>query len=186
MKTLALSDRAPRTPIAEILKREQVDLIVTLGDFDLQDIRALENVTDIPKIGVYGNHCSGNYMEQLGIRNMHLTTWEFGGIIFGGFEGSHKYKDSDAKMYTQEEADTLLKDFPHVDVFLAHSPPYGINDEPDDVAHQGFKALRKYLDEQHPRYFLHGHTYPTEEMLVKRYGDTEIVYVFADRIIEVA
>ncbi len=50
---------------------------------------------------------------------MHLQTFEYKGLIFGGFEGSHKYKEDEyAKMYTQEQAKELLKDFPYVDVFF--------------------------------------------------------------------
>ncbi len=59
--------------------------------------------------------------------------------------GSVRYNESSwAKMHTQEEASLLLATFPHVDAMLTHRPPYGINDEPDDVAHAGFIGLREY------------------------------------------
>ena len=35
------------------------------------------------------------------------------------------------------------------------------------------------------KYFLHGHTYPTGEELIKRYKHTEIIYVYADKIVEI-
>ncbi|EKD43518.1 MAG: metallophosphoesterase [uncultured bacterium] len=186
MNILAIADRKPSKSISRLITENNVDIICTLGDLEYFDIHELEDVKDIPKIGVYGNHCSGNYFEQLGIKNMHLQTFEYKGVIFGGFEGSLKYKESKyAKMYTQEEAVALMKDFPTVDVFLAHSPPFGINDEAGSTSHQGLIALKDYVENKKPKYFLHGHTYPTFENLVTKHEDTNIVYVFGDKIITI-
>ena len=183
MKVLAIADRAPKESIRTILDREQnVDLICTLGHLDYFSLVELKDIHNIPKIGVYGNHCSGSYFEELGIKNMHLTTFEYKGLVFGGFEGSVRYKnDPYAPMYTQEEATDMLTDFPKVDVMLCHCPPFGINDE-EEVAHQGFKALRDYIEKHKPNYLLHGHTYPSEKNLVTQYQETKIIYVFADKI----
>ena len=184
MRILAIADRAPRESILSTLVANPVDLICTLGDLTQFALRELENITNIPKIGVYGNHCSGMYFEELGIKNMHLATFEYEGLLFGGFEGSVRYKnDRYAKMYTQEEAKELLKDFPRVDVMLTHCPPYGVNDEPEELAHQGFKALRDYVEQKKPTYLLHGHTYPTQETMVRKLGDTEIIYVYEDKLV---
>jgi predicted phosphodiesterase len=186
MNILALADQPPSRPIGQILAEHQIDLICTLGDFEQSQLQELESVTTIPKIGVYGNHCSGRYFAPLGIKNMHLTTFEFGGLTFGGFEGCVRYKQSlYAKMYTQEEAAELLKDFPRVDVLLTHCPAFGINDEPDDAAHQGFKALRVYLETKKPAYHFHGHTYPPADQLVARFHETNIFYVTGSRIVAV-
>ncbi|MBI4433537.1 metallophosphoesterase [Candidatus Uhrbacteria bacterium] len=185
LRILAIADRPPQRPIAETLAARSIDAIITLGDLGLAELRGLDAVTHIPKMGVYGNHCSGTYFPQLGITNLHRTTVMYRGVTFGGFEGSVRYKQSPySKMYSQEEADALLADAPRVDVLCVHCPPYGINDEPDDLAHQGFRALRMYCENQRPKYLLHGHTYPTEQQLVRRYQDTEIIYVFSDRVLE--
>jgi Icc-related predicted phosphoesterase len=186
MKILAIADRPPKESIRALLEREKnIELICTLGDLDYFSLEELKDIQDIPKIGVYGNHCTRGYFETLGIKNMHLTTFEYKGLTFGGFEGCVRYKeDHYAPMYTQEEASRMLNGFPRVDVMLCHCPPYGINDE-EEVAHQGFKALRLYLEEMKPKYLLHGHTYPNEKTLVTEYKETKIVYVFSDSVIEV-
>jgi len=182
-RTLAIADTPPKRPISEWVKNESLDLIITLGDLEYTQINQLEAVTRIPKIGVYGNHCTPGYMEPLGITNLHMHTWTYGGLTFGGFEGSPRYKrDPYAKMYTEDEAADLLRDFPYVDVFISHTPPRGINDE-DDVAHTGFQALRTYVEQKQPRYFLHGHTYPKAADLVTQYGKTQIIYVNGDQLI---
>lgn len=184
MKALVIADRRPDIDIVATVANEHIDLIITLGDLTREDILSLASITHIPKIGVYGNHDSGTYMPELGIWNMHLMTWQFGGLIFGGFQGCVRYKENpDAIMCTQEEASALMQPFPAVDVFISHCPPRGINDE-EENAHQGFDALRTYLDEKRPKLWLHGHIYPSDETVVKQHGDTRVEYVYKQRIIE--
>ncbi len=185
IKILVIADRPPREKIKDIINKNQIDLICTLGDLDQHSLTDLADIVDIPKLGIYGNHDSGMYFEPLGIKNMHLETFEYQGLVFGGFEGSVRYKnDAYAKMYTQEEAFELLKDFPKVDVLLTHCPPFGINDEPEELAHQGFKALRDYVEQKKPKYLLHGHTYPTEQNMITKLADTEVIYIFEDKIVD--
>lgn len=186
MRILAIADRAPDGRIQDILAQNAIDVIVTLGDLEMMQIRALEDVTTIPKLGVYGNHCSGMYMPELGIENMHLATKTIAGLTFGGFEGCVKYKESSAKMYTQEEASRMLASFPRVDIMLVHCPPFGVNDDQDDIAHTGFIGLRDYVEREKPRALLHGHTYPSDQGMVTQLGGTRIEYVFGHRIIEIS
>jgi hypothetical protein len=184
LTALVLADRGPSRPIKELLTGQRVDFILTLGDLDYVDLHDLANISDIPKLGVYGNHCSGQYMDDLGIVNMHLNTVSIGNVTFGGFEGSVRYKDSPyAKMYTQEEASVMLAGFPRVDIMLTHCPPYGVNDEPGESAHEGFVGLKDYVLRERPAYLLHGHTYPKEAELVRKLGDTNIEYVFGERVV---
>lgn len=185
MKVFAIADRPPKTPISDTVEREHPELIVTLGDLDIFDLHGLDSITEIPKIGVYGNHCSGNYFSSFDIENMHLKTKNINGIVFGGFEGSIRYKKGNAPMYTDEEATLLLKNFPYVDVMIAHSPPKGLHDQ-DDVAHQGLQALRDYIDEKQPKYFLHGHTYVSSSIKEDLLGTTKVVHVYADQIVNLS
>src|SRR5690606_881104 len=117
--------------------------------------------------------------------DMHTMIWDFKGYRFGGFQGCVRYKDNpQAIMYTQQQADQLMKNFPPVDIFLSHCPPRGINDE-DEVAHQGFDCLRSYLDQHQPKLRLHGHTYPTSDTLISQHQPTRIEYVFEHKIITI-
>lgn len=185
MKIFSIADKPPKDSIRSLLDSNDIDMICTLGDLDQFSLSELASVDSIPKLGVYGNHCSGTYFQPLGITNMHLKIYEYGGLVFGGFEGCVRYKDDPyAKMYSQEEAAELLRDFPRVDVMLVHCPPYGINDEPEELAHQGFRALRAYVEEKKPKYLLHGHTYPIAHNLVTRCAETEVVYVHGGIVIE--
>ncbi len=65
MKILAISDRPPREKIKTILNQHAIELICTLGDLDHFSLTELESITNIPKLGVYGNHDSGMYFTPL-------------------------------------------------------------------------------------------------------------------------
>ena len=184
MKILVIADTPPKQSLRELAYTEKVDLICTLGDLDIFALEELREINDIPKIGVYGNHCTGQYFESLGILNMHMKTISIGGLLFGGFEGSLRYKPNPrAIMYTQDEASAMLRNFPRVDVMIAHSPPYSIHDEPGDMTHEGLHALKDYIDEKQPQYFLHGHTHPALETALTTYKQTNIVFTFGERVI---
>lgn len=185
MKALVIADRGPDINYRQVIDENNIDIVVTLGDLERADLLGLAAIKDIPKVGVYGNHCSGNYMDELGIMNLHMATWQYGGLTYGGFEGCVRYKQNpDAIMHTQEEASQLLSYFPAVDVMVCHCPPRGINDE-DEVAHQGFDGLRQLIDRQPPKLLLHGHTYPTDETIIRQHGPTRIEYVHKWQIVTI-
>ena len=185
MKALVLADRRPQVDLVQLIQDEQIEIVISLGDFAREDLLPLAQVTHIPKIGVYGNHCSGQYMEEIGIMNLHAATWHFGGKSFAGLQGCVRYKSSPyAIMYTQEEVWSILADYPQVDIFITHCPPRGINDE-DEVSHQGFDALLDYIDKKPPKILLHGHTYPDEQSIVTQHGATRIEYVSGYRVIDI-
>ncbi len=184
MKCLVIADRNPRIDLSQKAEEEKVDLIISLGDFERTMVLSLAK-TNIPKIGVYGNHDAGEYMREINMLNLHMHTWSFGGYTFGGFQGCVRYKENpQAIMYTQEEANAMFTYFPPVDIFISHCPPRGINDE-EEIAHQGFDALRNYIDKYHPKVLFHGHTYPTENTIVREYNGTRIEYVSGLRIIDI-
>ena len=83
MKILAIAGRPPKTPILKTLQHHaDVSAILALGDLDYLSLSELEKITTIPKLGVYGNHCSKTYFENLGIVNMHLKTQEIQGVFW--------------------------------------------------------------------------------------------------------
>ena len=65
LRLLAIADRAPTRRIRNIITETPIDAIVTLGDLELSQINDLELITNIPKLGVYGNHCSGMFRIRL-------------------------------------------------------------------------------------------------------------------------
>ena len=108
MKCLVVADRNPGVDLAKLAEDEGVDLIISLGDFERSTLLPLRRTT-IPKIGVYGNHDAGEYMNEIGMLNLHMHTWKYKDYSFGGFQGCVRYKENpQAIMYTQEEEDRML------------------------------------------------------------------------------
>jgi Icc-related predicted phosphoesterase len=168
-------------PLERLLARD-VDLVLCLGDLTRHDLEPLCDV-QLPKLGVHGNHDDGGEFTGLGIEDVHLRCVEVGGVTFGGFSGSHEYRPAKGQrlMWSQKQTSKLLRKLEHVDVLLSHSPPFGINDEPDDPAHVGLVGLREYIEREHPAMLLHGHTYPP--LPVERFGETQVRHVRGHRFV---
>jgi Icc-related predicted phosphoesterase len=182
MRVLAFADEAPPADAAELVASNEPDAVVTLGDLEPAWIASLGEV-DVPCLGVHGNHDGEGELTTLGIRDLHLSRESLGGWSFAGFEGCVRYGDG-PHQYTQEETAGLVRRLPPADVLLCHSPPRGINDEPDDPAHVGFSALRTWVEHHRPRYLLHGHTTPDPRRQTHRLGATKVVWVRGVSVLE--
>ena len=179
MRLLAVADEAPHIPLASLVRQHDPDVVVTLGDLEPDWLDELARF-DVPVLGVYGNHDDGRYLEARNTTDVHLRTATVGGVTFTGFEGCVRYKRDAPLQYDQRQASRLARRLPAADVLLAHSPPKGIHDEDDDRAHEGFVALRDYLERHRPRLMLHGHT-PAPPRGATRVGPTMVVHVVGAR-----
>ena len=155
----------------------RADLLISCGDDAESFILHVAEMTlcrDI--LAVKGNHDSAGPFRRP-IRDLHLAVHEFGGLRFGGFNGSWRYKPRGPFLYDQAEVERLLREFPPVDVFVAHNSPWHIH-EWDERVHAGFQAFNAYLERAQPPYFIHGHQHLNEETL---FGETRIIGVFGQR-----
>jgi Icc-related predicted phosphoesterase len=182
VRIVAFADDPPPIDAAEFVAANQAEAVVTLGDLRPDWIDSLAGV-DVPRLGVHGNHDGPDDLAPLGIRDLHRSTADVDDWTFAGFEGCVRY-GSGPHQYTQDEAAELASWLPAADVLICHCPPLGVNDEPDDPAHAGFRGLREWVDRHHPRYVLHGHTTPDPRTRVHRIGDTEVVWVRGARVVE--
>jgi uncharacterized protein len=182
VRLLVFADEQPAADAAELVERNRADAIVTLGDLQPAWIASLQGL-ELPRVGVHGNHDGEDDLAPLGVRDIHLACAEVGDWSFAGFEGCVRYKRG-PHQYSQEEAREMAGRLPPADVLVSHCPPWGVNDEPDDRAHVGFRALREWVEEHQPRYLLHGHTTPDPRTRVHRVGSTEVVWVRGARLVE--
>jgi uncharacterized protein len=179
LRALVLADAPPYLPLERLLERD-VDLVLCLGDLSRADLEPLADAR-LPKLGVHGNHDAGDEFDGMGVEDVHLRRIEVAGLWFGGFSGSHEYHEDLRYTWSQKKASKLLRKLGHVDVLLAHSPPLGVNDDPEDPAHEGLAGLREYVERERPAMLLHGHTYPP--LPVERFGDTEVRHVRGHRFV---
>jgi Icc-related predicted phosphoesterase len=173
---LALADEPPHAPVRELVAASPPDLIVLLGDLEPAWLDGLEGL-DVPKLGVRGNHDAEDALELVGAEDTHLRLLRAGGLTFAGLGGSPRYSRDGGNEWTEEEAAELVERLPAADVLLTHSPPAGVNDDPDDPAHRGWEALRAWVEEHEPAWLLHAHTQPQPAHHVTRLGPTRVVHV---------
>ena len=53
MKALVIADRNPTIDLIETVKDENINLLISLGDFAREELLQLSLINSIPKIGVY-------------------------------------------------------------------------------------------------------------------------------------
>jgi uncharacterized protein len=183
MRILALADAPPHAPIAELVAASSPELVVLLGDLERAWTEGLESV-ELPKLGVRGNHDASDALEAVGAEELQLRRVEVRGLSFTGFGGSPRYSEHGSNEWTEDEAAELVERLPAADVLLTHSPPAGVNDDPDDPAHRGSHALREWVERNQPAWLLHGHTVPNPARRVHRLGDTWVVHVRGAKALE--
>jgi Icc-related predicted phosphoesterase len=182
MRLLAFADEAPRADAAELVALNRPDAVITLGDLEPDWIASLARV-ELPRLGIHGNHDGEHELAGVGIDDLHLSRVEVGGWTFCGFEGSVRYHEG-PHQYTQQEAAILARVLPAAEVLLCHCPPWGVNDDPSDPAHAGFRALRDWVERHRPRYLLHGHTTPDPRTRTHRLGATEVMWIRGAVLVE--
>ena len=160
-----------------LLPDVKVDLLVSCGDLTDEIILRVGSRCFAKHIlAVKGNHDSAAPFPAP-IVNLHLTTFTFQEITFGGCGGSWKYKPRGHHLFEQSEVESALKSFPKVDVFVAHNSPRLIHDRDDEV-HLGFVAFSDYIQKHQPRLFLHGQQHVQQETSV---GSTRVIGTYGFR-----
>lgn len=158
----------------------EADILISCGDIADQTILNIAGLSKCSRIfAVKGNHDSGSVFAPP-ILDLHLTARNYGGISFGGFQGSWKYKSRGHYLYDQEDAEKLLASFPSVDVFVAHNSPRGVHDKEDEI-HTGFEAFTGYIRRARPKLFLHGHQHLEDETVI---DGTRVIAVYGWKLLE--
>ena len=156
------------------------DVLISLGDIWDSTIERAKSLYDCSSVfAVRGNHDSAAHFAS-GVTDLHLNTTSYDGIVFGGFKGSWKYKPRGHHMFEQFEVFNALRDFPQVDVFVAHNSPCGYH-ERDTEVHQGFEAFTEYIERAQPAYFIHGHQHLNK---ISQHKNTKIIAVFGETVLD--
>jgi Icc-related predicted phosphoesterase len=158
----------------------ECDLVIATGDLMKADFMGM-CTREKTAFGIYGNHCSGTYMESLGIYNLHNKVFDYNGMTYGGFQGCLKYKEG-GEYYTEKQAKKFADNFPHVDVLLLHAGPRGMLDDSSDIVHLGSENIRRYVIEKKPKHVFVGHQYSNAEM---EFAGTKLYRTYGARIIEI-
>jgi Icc-related predicted phosphoesterase len=179
MRILAIADD---DSLIGHLEPAKIDVLLSLGDlWDATIAKAQSLYQPTVTFAVKGNH-DGAGLFQDSVSPLHLRVETLGDMVFGGFNGSWRYNPRGHHLFDQHEVVAMLREFPRVDVFVAHNSPAGIHERDDDV-HRGFEAFRDYIDRMQPAYFIHGHQHVNQ---VTRRGETTVVGVFGEALLDLA
>jgi len=205
VRILAVSDIVSREVYDQGIKARfrDVDLAISCGDLPYYYLEYIVSTLNIPLLYVHGNHDQPLYTEREVIRAPRGCTPVEGRVVrvhrllVGGLGGSIRYKPTGKHQYTESEMRWRLARmepglylnrlrYGHgLDVFIAHASPHGIHDQ-EDRPHHGFKAFNTLIHRYHPRYFLHGHTYPKVGVPTRSHvEDTEVIHVYGYKVLEV-
>lgn len=181
--------------LSVLVERHRPDVMLSLGDYSAVHAAVMARSGIPARFGVYGNHCTQDYMPSHGITDLvgdrrlpaRHTTLHLSGrgaITVLAVQGCVRYKpDRDDVLFTQDEYAAAIDPLPRAELVITHCPPAGINDA-EDAAHTGIDALRNWVDTHHPRWLLHGHTYDNPER--SRHGRTDVFYANGYAMVELA
>lgn len=203
MKILCISDKVEPTLYGPSLNHHAagVEAVISCGDLPFDYLEYIVTFLGVPVYYVLGNHDPGpdgkEYPE--GCTPLDGEVVDVGGVVFAGLSGSRLYSGG-PNQYTERQmrwraralsrkiARRKLLGRPAPNVFVTHSPPFGLGDR-EDHAHVGFESFVAAIDRHEPELWLHGHVHlygpDQERQRVSRRGETRILNAYGHRIIEV-
>jgi Icc-related predicted phosphoesterase len=162
LRIFAVADiHSPDNFVMPRLTPDQYDLLVTLGDIDIDTLDYIWHMASgVPWVGVLGNH-DQEASNVCFLPSVHGCTMNFHGVCVGGCGGGPRYKKA-PNHYTEREVRKVLRRVPGADLFLSHAPPPVAVERAQVAAgrgriHRGFDEFDRYLTATQPQFWLHGH-----------------------------
>lgn len=160
----------------------EVDLLISLGDFNWRTIETLDKTFTCPKIGLLGNHDKKDTYRGTSFVHLHEKVAKIGDYLIAGFDGCPKYNTRETSQFEEEEVQDFIDTLEFVDIFIAHANPMLERNKDKTDAHRGFQAYTNYIKEYQPSYFVHGHNHVDD---TQRIGRTEIISVYPYYLLEI-
>ena len=205
VKLLCISDRVEPMLHGPSLNSyaKGVEAVISCGDLPFDYLEYIITFLGVPVYYVLGNHDpapdSLEYPEGCTPLDGRIVDvkGEAGGVVVAGLSGSRLYSGG-PNQYTERQMRlrswTLsvrilrrrLAGRQGPQVFVTHSPPFGLGDA-EDQAHVGFESFLDLIDRHEPSLWLHGHKhlYGPDQQRVMYRGDTKVINIFGHSIIEV-
>lgn len=170
------------------------DFILSCGDLKQEYLEFLVTMGSKPLYYVHGNHDKGyEAFPPEGCECIDDQLVNINGLRILGLGGCVRYNLGPFQ-YTEKEMEKRIrrlegkiKKAGGVDIVIAHAPPRGYGDAPDN-AHRGFSAFLELMDAYHPQYLLHGHvhqSYGHGNPRSIQYGSTTVFNAVGWHVLEV-
>lgn len=169
MKLLIFADIHGDVPSLERLMAIEADYYFCAGDL-VNFGRNLDTMGEImkPKADrvwvLPGNHESAQQISEFcarfGFHDFHGGHIEVGGFHVVGLGYSNPTPFNTPGEYSEQQIEEKLTAFNGLQPMIAifHAPPFGtMLDRITNLKHAGSKAIREFLQREHPRYFFCGH-----------------------------
>lgn len=201
MKILSVSDDEVNLVYSpQITQRFRgIDMVIGCGDLQNHYLDYIVSMLNVPLYFVHGNHVhtvSGETHTPEGGINLHGRTVRDHqtGFLLAGLEGCVQYNYG-PHQYSQSEMWIMawllglrlnlnkLRYGRHLDILVAHAPPWKIHDA-DDLPHQGFKPFLWLMRVYRPKILLHGHIhlYRQDAKVETLYESTRVINTFPYRV----
>jgi uncharacterized protein len=197
VKILCVSDRVEQMLHGPSLNSyaEGVEAVISCGDLPFDYLEYIITFLGVPVYYVLGNHDPATVGPE-GCTPLDGRVVDAGRMVLAGLSGSRLYSGG-PNQYTESQmrrrawalsARILGRGLigrPAPQIFVTHSPPFGIGDD-EDPAHVGFESFLGLIDRHEPPLWVHGHVhlYGPEVQRVASRGQTKVVNVFGHRILE--
>ena len=197
MKILCVSDRVEQMLHGPSLNSYAggVEAVISCGDLPFDYLEYIITFLGVPTYYVLGNHDPAADGPG-GCTPLDGRVVDAGGVVLAGLSGSRLYSGG-PNQYTESQMRRRawalsarivgrgLIGRPAPQIFVTHSPPFGIGDD-EDPAHVGFESFLGLIDRHEPPLWVHGHVhlYGPEVQRVASRGQTKVVNVFGHQILE--
>src|ERR671917_1127441 len=166
---------------------EGVEAVISCGDLPFDYLEYVITFLGVPVYYVLGNHdpAPDGPERPGGCTPLDGRVVDAGDVVLAGLSGSRLYSGG-PNQYTERQmrrralalsariSCRRLAGRPRPQVFVAHSPPFGLGDG-EDQAHIGFESFLSLIDLHEPSLWLHGHVhlYGPEVQRVTHRGETK-------------
>jgi len=141
------------------------DVCLLLGDHSYNDIQSILQVVPLEEIyGIRGNHDKLDDLSYCGIPNIHGKVITIKGVKIGALQGSIKYKETTAPLYTQEESLLESSKLNDIDVLISHDTYF--NKETEEPVHDGLKGITEAIYRNNVSIHIHGHLHIEDEKIL--------------------
>lgn len=147
------------------------DLCIILGDIYAYELDKICEIIPPEKIiALRGNHDKFDVYDKHKIVNINGKIHSVKGIKIAGIEGSNRYKNEDAPLYTHYESLLLAYKMPQdADVLITHDLMF--TESQYDKAHEGMVGITYYVMKNRIKYHIHGHIHKSYK---KQYSNNVI------------
>ena len=138
-------------------KITQYDLCIILGDIYVYELDKICEIIPPEKIiALRGNHDRLDVYDKHKITNINGKVCSVKGIKIAGIEGSNRYKNEEAPLYTHYESLYLAcKMKQGADLLITHDIPFV--ESKYDKAHEGMTGITYYIYRNGVKAHIHGH-----------------------------